>query len=341
MSQGDLFPENSNVLFTVLNWGLGHASRSVPLIQRALDKGCKVYIASDGIALQMLEAQFKGCTFLQLPAYDIRYKYESVFLNILIQSPRFLGTYLRENKKVSEYVRRYNIDLIVSDNRFGCHSTKCKAVYLSHQLTILHSIRWIGYIATFIHSMIMKKFDEIWVPDNSGSDTLSGKLGRPLFRWLKNIRYIGPLSRLQQVKKVNEGYTVLVLLSGPEPQRTYLESKLAEVLVPVKDSVLFIRGTNVLPRENLKKTYHHTDLANTREAEQAISDASWIICRSGYSTIMDLNMFDQKNVIFIPTPGQTEQEYLGQYHQQKSTSVHLVEQSKIGRELLKLIESGI
>jgi uncharacterized protein (TIGR00661 family) len=328
-----MFTKGQKILFCPLNWGLGHASRSIPLIQKALQEGCQVYIASDGIALDLLKSEFPNCSFITLPGYNINYKYESVFVNIFLQLPKIAFTYIKEKKLISSIVKENKINLVVSDNRFGCYTKLCKSVYITHQLQILHSWDVIGYLATMAHKILMSPYDEIWVPDYEGSGNLGGKLSNANKLSNNKIKYIGPLTRLKSQESPASDRPILVLLSGPEPQRTILELKIARLLLPKASSVFFIRGTKEAPTDVLSNNYIFLNLANTIQVQSAISQAEWIICRSGYSTIMDLSVFDKK-VIYIPTPGQTEQEYLGKYHANKNDKIICIQQRDLEAKLL-------
>jgi uncharacterized protein (TIGR00661 family) len=328
-----MFTKGQKILFCPLNWGLGHASRSIPLIQKALQEGCQVYIASDGIALDLLKSEFPNCSFITLPGYNINYKYGSIFINIFLQLPKIVYTYIKEKKLISTIVKENKINLVVSDNRFGCYTKLCKSVYITHQLQILHSWDVIGYLATMAHKILMSPYDEIWVPDYEGSGNLGGKLSNANKLSNNKIKYIGPLTRLKSQESPASDCPILVLLSGPEPQRTILEQKIARLLLPKASSVFFIRGTKEAPTDVLSNNYIFLNLANTIQVQSAISQAEWIICRSGYSTIMDLSVFDKK-VIYIPTPGQTEQEYLGKYHADKNDKIICIQQRDLEAKLL-------
>ena len=339
MTETFAFSGQKRILFCVLNWGLGHATRSGPLVQKALESGCKVHIASDGIALKFLKNQFPSCTFITLPGYQVKYVLNSMPANILIQTPRLSSTYLREKRLVEEFVQSNSIDMIISDNRFGCYSRYCTSVYITHQLTILHNFKWVSFTASLIHSLIYTKFDQIWVPDNSGINSLSGRLGHTPFKWIKPVTTLGILSRLNPVPPNKNGFQILILLSGPEPQREILELKLTSILRPLCSQILLIRGTDKDAPMMIQNDYNFINLATTQQVEQAIANAKWIICRSGYTTIMDLAVFNPKSTIFIPTPGQTEQEYLAEYHQQRSSKVHVIPQANLDEKLIDLIGS--
>ena len=223
---------------------------------------------------------------------------------LLKDSPKLLHAINEERKATKALIEKHNINGIISDNRLGVCSTKVPSVFITHQLNVLSgNTTW---LSTKIHQNIIKKFDECWVPDNEYSPNLSGKLGHTNDTSLP-IKYLGPLSRF---KKINIPliYDVMVLLSGPEPQRTLLEDKLMLELQRFKGKVLFVKG--VIETEESCTTKNNITIYNfmqSKTLEQAINASSFVLSRSGYTTIMDLAKIGKK-AFFIPTPGQFEQE---------------------------------
>lgn len=211
-----------------------------------------------------------------------------------------------EQKQVEKWLADYQIDGIISDNRLGVHSKKVPSVFITHQLNVLTGNT--SWLTTKIHHLFIKKFDVCWVPDVSGKPNLSGKLGH-LTKTNLNIKYIGPLSRLHK-KPMEEIYDLMVILSGPEPQRSLLENKLHEELKNYDGKIIFIRGV-VEDEQKIATRFNITsyNFMNSSELETAFNQSKIILCRSGYTTIMDLAHLDKK-AFFIPTPGQYEQEYL-------------------------------
>ncbi len=326
------------VLFAPLNWGLGHASRSIPLIQQAIEQGCEVLIASDNEALDLLEGEFPQIKTFKLPSYHIQYRFESIVLNILRQLPYIITNYYKEKKAIHRLVTENKINLIVSDNRFGAFSKSCKSVYITHQLNILHPWKIVGWLGTLMHHWVMLPFDEIWVPDHEDEGNLSGNLSKLNTYTNKKMQWIGPLTRLKKMVTSSSPNKVLVIISGPEPQRSYFEASVADALISISKETLMIRGTNKTVLNDVSYHFSYKNMAQTQEIQQAISDATVIICRSGYSSIMDLSIFD-KNIIFIPTPGQTEQLYLGKYHAEKNDKIVYLQQHEVKEKLLEAVLS--
>jgi len=296
------------ILVAPLNWGLGHATRCIPIINALLRYNYIPIIASDGIALDLLKKEFPKLTFDKLPSYNVTYsKKASLFKwKLLIDSPKLLNAINEEKKATKLLIEKHNIDGIISDNRLGISSKKVPSVFITHQLNVLSgSTTW---LSTKIHQKIIRKFNECWVPDNKHTPNLSGKLGHVENTSLP-VKYLGPLSRFKKSKQLNN-YKLMVLLSGPEPQRSLLEEKLLNELKSFNAPILFVRGV-IEEKESITKIDHFT-IYNFMKSEDlclAINTSEVILSRSGYTTVMDLAKIGKK-AFFIPTPGQFEQEYL-------------------------------
>jgi uncharacterized protein (TIGR00661 family) len=297
------------VLVTPLDWGLGHATRCIPIIRELLARSCVVYIAASGDSLILLQKEFPALTFFTLPGYEPIYPSSgNMVLKMALQLPKFRSVIRREHRKIAALIEEFRIDLVISDNRYGCWSSKIPSVVITHQLNILMPQRW-AWLASFvrrINTQMIKRFSYCWIPDYPGEFSLAGELTRYDADALKHIVYVGPLSRFSRTPDLENKYDVLGILSGPEPQRTLFE-KLLKAQLDVSGAKYFIvRG---IPSLSDSKGENETDFLTGRELEMAIQQSSLIIARSGYSTVMDLCALGRK-AIFIPTPNQTEQEYL-------------------------------
>jgi uncharacterized protein (TIGR00661 family) len=256
---------------------------------------------------------FPTLKFYTLPSYDIHYTYESIFLNIGTQFLKGLKTKKAEHEVLNKILTdEPNIRLIISDNRFGCYHRSIKSIFITHQLKPHHRLKAVRWIFAYFMKKMMAPFSEIWVPDyGPPSKRISGRLCDNS-NITQSVKYIGPLSRLNKSDEETQVIRnqILILLSGPEPQRTYLEKELLKIFRLRKDKkVAFIRGKM---DDTLYKEYDHIDIipfAVGQKLANYILQAETIICRSGYSTIMDL-LHLGKQAILIPTPGQTEQQYL-------------------------------
>lgn len=302
-------------LLAVLDWGLGHATRSIALCRHLEARGEVVVLAAAGNARRFLQQSFPGRKVVALPAYNIHYGHGSLPLSIAGQLPHIWKTVRREQEAVEALVDRLGIDRIISDSRFGAWSAKIPSVFLSHQL---HPIFGFAFAAR-IYRHYLRHFSSTWVPDFSGPDRLSGQLSDP--KGWENVTYIGQLSRFYDPDIPSavetKAYDTFSLLSGPEPQRSRLEAYLLGQLATRPGHHLLVRGIpgpweegqrgncRILPYTTSAATLHHLLTAGT------------IICRSGYSTLMDLVALNRSQVILIPTPGQTEQEYLAHRAEQR------------------------
>jgi UDP:flavonoid glycosyltransferase YjiC (YdhE family) len=297
-----------NILIAPLNWGLGHATRSIPIIKALEENGYTPIIASDGVALALLKKEFSHLIALELPSYNIEYAKKAADFKwkLIKNTPRTLMAMHAEKKLVEKWIADYNLIGIISDNRLGVHSKKVPSVFITHQLTVLSgNTTW---LTSKLHQFYIRKFDECWVPDVNESVNLTGQLGH-LKSTSLNLKYIGILSRLQKLD-LPIVYDLMVILSGPEPQRTMLEEKLIFELDYFDGTVVFIKGKVeaeqlVAIKENI--TYYN--FMQTEQLEKTFNESETVVCRSGYTTVMDLVKMEKK-ALFIPTPGQFEQEFL-------------------------------
>ena len=302
--------ENSakNILVAPLNWGLGHATRCIPIIRELEKNGFIPILASDGVALQLLEKEFPHLQALTLPSYEIEYAKNAADFKwkLITNSPKMIEAILSEKKIVKKWISEYKLHGIISDNRLGIYSKKIPSVFITHQLNVLSGQT--TWISSKLHQHFIKKFTECWIPDIQRKPNLSGKLGH-LKKTSLNLRYLGPLSRLEK-KDLPIKYDLMVVLSGPEPQRTFLEEKLVSELKQYSGSVIFIKG-KVESEQKIEqdKNVTYYNFMTSSEIETAFNESETVLCRSGYTTVMDLAKLG-KRAFFIPTPGQFEQEYL-------------------------------
>jgi Glycosyltransferase family 28 C-terminal domain len=291
-----------------LNWGLGHATRCIPIINALIQHNFTPIIASDGIALELLKKEFPELKFFNLPSYNITYpkKAYSFRFKLLKDLPYLLNTINKERKAVDAIIKSEYVTGIISDNRFGVRHKAIPSVYITHQLRVLSgSTTW---LSSKLHQRIISKFDACWVPDYSDAKNLSGDLGHVELNYL-SPKYLGPLSRFSS-KSLPIKYKLLVVLSGPEPQRTLLEEKLLIELHHYNDSIVMVRG--IIETKQVVTQHNHITIYNymtSSELESTMNMSEIVLSRSGYTTVMDLEKLEKK-AFFIPTPGQYEQEYL-------------------------------
>jgi uncharacterized protein (TIGR00661 family) len=299
------------VLITPLDWGLGHATRCIPVIRELQLQDCEIVIAGSGDSLQLLRKEFPGFTYLTLPGYHPHYPADgSMVWTMAFQLPRFLRVIEAEHKAIQTLSKTERFDLLISDNRYGCWSSDIPSVFITHQSNILMPKRF-GWLKNFIrrwNDRMMNHFNACWIPDFPGDHSLAGDLisfGRSDLKI--NKEYIGLLSRFEPKGNVHKKYGVVAIFSGPEPQRTILENT---VMPQLKASALKYLAVRGLPAVKKKPADDHVvNFLSSRELQECIEAADLIVARSGYSTVMDMSALGKK-AVFIPTPGQTEQEYL-------------------------------
>ena len=307
-----------NILICPLNWGLGHATRCVPIIKALCNYGHKVIIAADKAPLAFLQKAFPNIDFIEFPGFTPTYsKSDSQVFKMMASFPRALRDFRKDHKTIESIIKNYNIDVVISDNRFGCWSKHAYTVFITHQLHIQvpKFWRWATPVINLFNNSFIKKYDEIWIPDDEGEPSLAGDLSHPA-KSRFNTSYIGILSRFktdnQEVTEKENKY--LVILSGPEPQRTMFEDIVLKQARNIKDKVLILRAkpdSYDLPRDipDNVSMFNHVD---DEMFVKLVNSAENIICRGGYSSLMDLIRLN-RTAYLVPTPGQTEQEYLARH----------------------------
>lgn len=315
-----LFPEKKagkpRVLVAPLDWGLGHATRCVPVIKALLSQGADVWLAGEGLQKALLKQEFADLPFLQLPGYRVKYATSAFGLTwkMIRQSPKVLSVISEEHKWLRKVINDYQPDAVISDNRYGLYHPEIRSVFITHQLLIKSSAgKWGDKMLQKRNYRYINRFSECWVPDLAGETNLSGELSHSLLMPAVPVKYIGPLSRFSKKEIIEKKGHLLLLLSGPEPQRSKLEEILIRDIGHYNGTATVVRGLpgnkTFIPSTGMLQFYNHLP---AEDLNREMQEAEFIISRSGYSTVMDA-MALQKKCIFIPTPGQTEQEYLGQY----------------------------
>ena len=312
------------ILVAPLNWGLGHATRSIPIIRHYLAQGDEVVLGGDGDSILLLKQTFPELRVIDLPSLELRYTSDSQQRGFYFRAAwaliRFTIAdhyYLRKTLAIEHF------DLIISDNRFGFFSRQVRSVYITHQLypILPKRLRIFQSLARAVHACVYKRYDEVWVPDYASSDNnLSGLLSHGR-RFGKKVKYIGPLSRFTISEGIpnpcrsDDKYPIVAILSGLEPQRTLFEQELVERFRESTTPVLIIRGKIGNPR-SITRIGAVTMIPHISDKEllPILLQAEKIIARSGYTTIMDLEKLDLlAKAELHPTPGQSEQEYLASY----------------------------
>lgn len=316
------------VLIAPMDWGLGHATRCIPLIRKLLAYNCDVVIAGSGQSLDMLREEFPELPAAFIAPYDPVYAASSsLVMKMAEQSIKFMLTIQKEHRQTQQLVRNHGIDIIISDNRFGCWAAGTHSVFLTHQLSIImpRGVSWAKFLIDYLNHSHIRKFSECWIPDVPGDDSLSGMLSIASGFKAKRIGWLSrfsPPARLTGPKK----YEVAAVLSGPEPQRRIIENTLLTQLKKNNLRSVLVRGKQGRGRHNLNTNVEVVDSAGTAELQGMMESSELILCRSGYSSLMDLIRLGSK-AILIPTPGQTEQEYLASRMMEKGIAFSMDQQN--------------
>ncbi len=304
---------NKKVLIAPLDWGLGHATRCIPVVKAFLKLGWEVIIATDGAGEHLLKQEFPQLHILKLKGYNVEYSANKMTLplKIAIQVPKILSAIKYEQKWLQQIIDQYNINLVVSDNRYGLYTEKVPCIFITHQLQIKVPYKWMERKIRQLNFKYISRFTECWVPD-AEENSLAGALSHFDELHPFPIKYIGPLSRFKKQMAALR-YKYAFVISGPEPQRTLLEKMILKDIDQLQADALIVRGkpgnTEKLSAPSNVTIVNHLTGA---DMEKALNSAEYIISRSGYTTVMEIAAL-QKQAVFIPTPGQTEQEYLAAY----------------------------
>lgn len=320
------------ILLAPLDWGLGHATRCIPIIRELLAQGCDVWLAGEGMQKELLKTEFPDLPFLDLPGYRIKYAKtkKGLLWKMIRQWPKLRRAIQQEHLWLKKAVKQYAFDAVISDNRYGLYHSKIPCVFITHQLYIKTSMgKWTEKILRKRNYRYINRFNECWIPDLpagqagfEGEINLAGDLSHPDKKPAVPIKYIGLLSRFsysllpklsEQARDGGKKNHLLIVLSGPEPQRSMLEEKIISEISHYNGTAVVVRGlpgySSLIPSTNMIHFYNHLP---AKELNDEMQKAEYIISRSGYSTVMDIVALQKKSIL-IPTPGQTEQEYLGEY----------------------------
>ncbi|MEZ5032110.1 MAG: glycosyltransferase [Saprospiraceae bacterium] len=302
------------ILFAALNWGMGHASRSVPLIRELQRRQIPLILGSDGVAAELLRAEFPDLDIRELPSYKVTYPSRNIYINVLKSVWTILLAILAERRWVRSIHRQTPLRAVISDNRYGLRLSGIPSVLITHQLHFNGPWAWANRIGEWSVRWWARRFTEIWVPDWAGNMSLSG--GMATWRYTSPpVYYLGPLSRfpLHQHGAIQPEYDIIAILSGPEPQRTSFEQILRDQLNALEGRHLMVRGTrDAVPAHWPEASFEVMDLLPAEALNELVSRSTMQISRSGYSTVMDL-AYSGIPALMIPTPGQIEQEYLAVY----------------------------
>jgi spore coat polysaccharide biosynthesis predicted glycosyltransferase SpsG len=326
-----------NILICPLEWGLGHATRMIPVARKLREMNNNIFIASGKEHLSLFNNELPGLTLIDFPGFKPGYsRYLPQYIALLLRIPNLLYHIIREHFILKSIIREHSIDIVISDNRFGLWNRKITTVYVTHMplIPLPKPLRYLEYFGVLLHRTVIKKYTFCFIPDLPGELNVSGRLSHGL-KLTENTRYIGILSRFETSEFSHKEKPVkfehnTVILSGPEPQREILKQKLVDLLKE-KEPVTIILSGNIGKSDDVARSgniafFNHLP---SSEMKELITTSNSIISRSGYTTIMELISLNC-SALLIPTPGQTEQEYLAEYLSEKGW-FSTISQSKLKR----------
>lgn len=308
------------ILVAPLDWGLGHVTRCFPIVNELIKQGWEVWIAGNTRGITLMQQEFPEISTLNIEGYNVFYhpSKKGFTTKIIWQLPKIFSRIKREHQWLKRILKEHEFDVVISDNRFGLYNHSAYSIFITHQLHVKSGMgKWADSIIQNINYKYINRFNECWVPDFDGNINMSGELSHE-GTIPKNTRFIGILSRFEEII-TDKKYELLIILSGPEPSRTNWENKLLKALESYSGSVCLVRGLPEIETSIKPKGQVNIDIVNhlaAKELNLAIEQSEWVVCRSGYTSIMDLIKLRHK-AILVPTPGQPEQEYLARYLQQK------------------------
>ncbi len=307
----------------------------IPVARRLLEMNNKVFIASGNEHLSLFRNELPGLSFIKFPGFKPGYsRFLPQYFYLLFKIPLLFYHIILEHHKIKKIIKEHDIDILISDNRFGLWNTEITSVYVTHMplIPLPKAVQFMESIGVILHRLIIKKYSFCFIPDLPGDLNLSGRLSHGI-KLPDNIRYIGILSRFAGSDQSHDEIHVnfqhnTVILSGPEPQREILKQKLISVLKDQDPPTVIFEGKPGTSVETGRKGniifYSHLPSSRMKEI---LSGSKYIIARSGYSTLMELVSVNCTALI-VPTPGQTEQEYLAEYLSEKGW-FHTIAQNKI------------
>lgn len=295
---------NKRILFSALDWGLGHVMRSIPLLKKLHNQGCSIFIACDIAQEKLFREELKEVVFLAHTGYSFKFRGKGSFSSdLFFQFPKLLNRLKKERKQVAYFVDTHQIDIVLSDQRMGFYSKTTTSILLTHQLNLPLSI--LQKPAQWFYTYWVNKFTTIWIPDLAPPNNLAGKLSETK---KKNAIYIGWLSRFSKLnsRSNSKTYKIGVIVSGPAPYSDSFFVEMKQRLINQSDKS-FIIYHKAEPLEVGQLSIFNCTA--TDEMQSLLLSAEKIITRAGYSSMMDLKVLDVP-AEYIPTPGQSEQEYL-------------------------------
>ena len=315
------------ILVSPLDWGLGHASRMIPMIRRFVQDGHNIILAGSGRSAEILRNTFPDLRFVSLPCHTVYMgSGKHSYIQLVLQVPALVFSVFREHRLAKKIVHDEAVDIVISDNRYGLYCRNTYSVLITHQVSpVLPAIfRCLEFPLYLIIRKLIQRFDQCWIPDFPHPEVnLSGNLSHR-YKTPSNARYIGILSRFSHPDISGEiqpslRYEVAVVLSGPEPQVSIFEKQMFSQLIQLEKSAILLRGMRNQPIETSGSSpsyIHQVSHLEVNAFSQVLKQAGLVISRSGYSGIMDFIALGI-SAILTPSPGQSEQEYLADWLSEK------------------------
>lgn len=291
--------KDKTVVVAPLDWGMGHVTRCVPLIRQFLEQKCRVIFAGTAFQSSFIQKDFPGLICENIEGYNVSLDpSKSTYFQMLQQGLKLRKVIRREQAVAREIQKKYQAEVILSDNRYGFRSDKACNIFLTHQLS--PPVPFMRAQLTNRLKKYVDQFDCCWIPDS---------IEHPIVSELNDVKLkipitkIGWLCRFRKMNSPNYKYEVLFISSGPLPQRHEFER---QILYQLNDA----NAAFVCPDDEVIKTAHINP--STEDLNQLINDSKWVVSRSGYTTVMEMISL-QKKAYLMPTPGQYEQEWLAQH----------------------------
>lgn len=306
-----------NILICPLEWGLGHSGRSLVIVKKLVAAGNNIIIGAGEEHLAFFRKEAPGLTYISFPGYRPAYsRFLPQYLKLLINLPVLTLHTIREHNQLKKIIKEYNIDIVISDNRFGLWNRDIRTLYITHmpRIPFPSFFRFLEFTGVLLHRMIIRRYSLCFIPDLPGEPNVSGRLSHGI-KLPANVRYIGLLSRFQETEGASSDSQETarhntVVLSGPEPQREILRKQLADILKDREPVTVFLGGKPAGCEKMIREgniIWH--DHLNASAMRDTILTSDSIITRAGYTSVMELISLGCR-ALLIPTPGQTEQEYL-------------------------------
>ena len=310
------------IIYAVCSWGLGHATRSLPVIRALVSEHNEVTVISNGRSLEVLRKELGDTVnYADIPDYPmlVSENTRQFIAKSMVYWPVFIKRIEDGLAELQKILRQSHYNCIFSDARYDMYSKKIPSIFMSHQMRIMNPLRIRMFERTMerFNMFFFRRFGTVLVPDYK-DDSLSGDLSHHLRRIQEDrLHYVGVLSDFRK-RRVKKDIDYLISISGPEPQRSFLEDKLMTQAQDLDGTIVVTLGKAEARSVTKQKHLTKYSFVNKDLREELLNRAHLVISRSGYSTIMDLAVIGTK-ALLIPTPGQIEQEYLSKYHNSLGT----------------------